>query len=73
MIISARAGYPESLDVVKKEFTKGFVTKDEYAGTLRAYHERQTEMKSDMRDDAAAFREANPTISKGMFMYKIIQ
>ena len=53
MIISARAGYHESLDVVKKGFTKGFVTKDEYESTLREYHERQTEMKSDAREAAA--------------------
>ena len=29
------------------------VTKDEYANTLRAYHERQKEMKSDARDKAS--------------------
>ena len=33
------------------------VTKDEYAKTLRAYHERQQEMKSDERDKAAAYHE----------------
>ena len=53
MIIAARAGYHESLDEIKEGFTKGFVTKDEYASTLRAFHERQTEMKSEARDKAA--------------------
>ena len=73
-IIAAKSGYTPSLDRVKKGFMDGDVTKDEYESTLRAYHERQTEMKSDMRDDAAAFREhlrddaaafrseANPTL-----------
>ena len=53
MIIAARAGCNKSLDIVKKGFNNGLVTKDEYAGTLRAYHECQTEMKSELRDAAA--------------------
>ena len=57
MIIAARAGDPPSLDKVKKGFTEGHVTKDEYESTLRAYHERQTEMKSDMRELYIAYRE----------------
>ena len=32
----------------------GFVTKDEYANTLRAYQRRHDEMKSDQRDKVAA-------------------
>jgi hypothetical protein len=54
MIIAARAGFTQSLDQVKKVFRNGDVTKDEYASTLRAYHERQSEMKSEARDIAAA-------------------
>ena len=34
----------------------GDVTKDEYAGILRAYHESQTEMKSETRDATADFQ-----------------
>ena len=56
-IISARAGDNESLDKVKQGFRSGYVTKDEFESTLRAYHEIQTEMKSDMRADSIAFRE----------------
>ena len=56
-IISAWVGDNESLDKVKQGFRSGFVTKDEYAGTLRAYHESQTEMKSEARDKAAAVAE----------------
>ena len=53
-IIAAKAGTKESLAYVEMGFKNGFVTKDEYASTLRAYHERHTEMKSDERDKAAA-------------------
>ena len=51
-ILAASAGHPESLAVVKEGFMKGHVTKDEYKSTLRAYHECQTEMKSEARDAA---------------------
>ena len=56
--ISARAGDKESLDPVKRGFMAGIVTKDEYANTLRVYHERQKEMKSDAREQAALARES---------------
>ena len=52
-ILAARAGHEGSLNVVKKGFMKGWVTKDNYASTLRAYQNRTDEMKSDMRDIAA--------------------
>ena len=52
-ILAARAGYPKSLDVVKDGFMDGLVTKHGYEIILRAYHERQTEMKSEARDLAA--------------------
>ena len=55
-ILAAKAGDKLSLDAVKEEFMDGIVTKDEYANTLRAYHERQLEMKSDTRDKALASR-----------------
>ena len=51
--IAARAGHEDSLDAVKKGFQYGLVTKDEYASTLRAHHERQKETKSEERDEAA--------------------
>ena len=57
-VIAARAGYPPSLDNVKIGFRNGHVTKDEYESTLRAYHERQTEMKSEARDEAFKARHA---------------
>ena len=51
--VAARAGYKESLDAIKQMFMNELVTKDEYAHILRAYHERQKEMKSDAREKAA--------------------
>ena len=52
-ISAARAGHEKSLEGVKHGFKVGLVTKDEYETTLRAYHERQKEMKSDARDEVA--------------------
>ena len=46
-ILAARAGYEASLGIVKGGFKEGMVTKDEFANTLRAYHDRQKEMKSE--------------------------
>ena len=48
-MLAAKSGYND----FKKGFTNGFVTKDEYESTLRAYHECQTEVKSEARDKAA--------------------
>jgi len=52
-MISARAGHDESIDQVKQGFVDGYVTKEEYANTLRAY---QNEMKSDARDAAVELK-----------------
>ena len=54
-IISAKAGLEIALGAVKKGYMSGLgcVTKDEYESTLRAYHERQKEMKSGQREEAA--------------------
>ena len=53
-IIAARAGHEGSLGNVRTGFMDGWVTKDEYANTLRAYQKIQDEMKSDERDKAAS-------------------
>ena len=53
-ILAANAGFKKSLDMVKKGFVRGIVTKDEYANTLRAYQSRHDETKSVMRDKAEA-------------------
>ena len=54
-ILAARVGYGVALDNVKKGFMNGFVTKDDYANTLRAYQKRQDDIKSDARDKAKEF------------------
>jgi len=49
LMISARAGSDDSLYCVKDGYKGGYVTKKEYASTLRAHKESQDEMKSDQR------------------------
>ena len=51
-ILAAKAGWKNSLDQDKIGFMEGYVNKDEYANTLRAYQDIQDEMKSDTRDEA---------------------
>ena len=55
-IIAARAGSKRSLDAVKKGYVHGYVTKEEYANTLRAYQKIQDEMTCDARDNALTAR-----------------
>ena len=55
-MLSARAGDDDSLNAVKQGFMARYVTKDEYADTLREYQKSQDEMKSDIRDKALAAR-----------------
>ena len=57
LLISARAGDTSSLNMVKRGFMHGHVTKEEYANALREYQKSQDEMKSDARDKAQAFYE----------------
>ena len=52
MIMAAKAGDKLSLHSIKEYFMHGFVTKDEYASTLRAHQKSLDEMKSEMRDKA---------------------
>ncbi|KAL7524588.1 hypothetical protein ACHAWF_001007, partial [Thalassiosira exigua] len=55
--IAARAGMEPSLDPIKKGFSLGYVTKDEYATILRAYQESKEEMDSDARKTAARLED----------------
>ena len=52
-ILAAKAGEEGSLDMIKVGFRSGYVMKDEYENTLRAYQKSQDEMKSEARDKAA--------------------
>jgi len=49
-IISAMAGHDMSLDMIKKGYTTGDVTKEDFARALRAHKEAVDEMKSAERD-----------------------
>ena len=53
--LAASAGYKPSLDFLKEGFMKGFITKEEYANTLREYQKSREEMKSDARDKALTY------------------
>ena len=46
--------FKHSFDAVKGGYKNGYVTKEEYANTLRSYQKSQEEMKSNARDKALA-------------------
>ena len=48
-MIAAKAGFDASLKAVADGYKRGHVTKDEYAGVLRAHKDSQDEMKSEQR------------------------
>ena len=48
-MISARAGFSISLKQIGKGYKAGYITKDEYTSTLRAYQSSLEEMKSEQR------------------------
>ena len=54
MILAARAGGEASLAYVKRGYRDGYVTKDEFADTLRAYQKVRDEIMSDERVNALA-------------------
>ena len=52
-MISAGAGWDESLKAVRQGYMDGHATKDDFEKALRAHKEAKDEMKSDQRDAAA--------------------
>jgi len=56
-MIAAKDGYLESLEDIKVLYSNGYATKDDYAKALRLYQAYLSEIKSDQRDEAAAFGE----------------
>lgn len=52
-LIAAKSGYDLALGRLKDGYTKGHITKDEYAEAMRAYKESVDEMNSDERIEAA--------------------
>lgn len=57
LAISARAGFKNSLDVIKAYYLNGFLPKEEFEKVLRAYQASKDEVKSDTRDVAMRARE----------------
>ena len=56
-MISIEGGFSDPLTKIKELYTKGHVTKDDYARALRARQSYLDEIRSDQRDRAAAFTE----------------
>ena len=53
-MIAVESGYHDSLTTIKKQYTFGLATNDDYEKALQAYQSYLSEIKSDDRDIAAA-------------------
>ena len=51
-ILAAKAGYDDAMYQVKRGFMNGYVTKEDFEKTLRAYQKSLDEVKSEQRDKA---------------------
>ena len=49
-MVAARCGYDNALEAVGDGYKTGYVTKDEYASTLRAHKQSTEEMKNEQRE-----------------------
>ena len=58
-MIAVRSGDNVSLKTIQQLYSKGYVTKDDFAKALKAYQAYLDEVKSDDRDKAAAFSDDN--------------
>ena len=56
-MIAIEGGCNDSLNMIRFMVTKGRATKDDYSKALRGYQSYLDEVKSDQRDEAAAFRD----------------
>ena len=45
----------DSLEEIRNGYMNGYVTKDDFEKALRAHKEAKDEMKSDQREEAAAY------------------
>ena len=52
LLISAKMGDKDSLELIKKIFMAGLATKEQYTEALRGYQDAVEEMKSPERDEA---------------------
>jgi len=56
-MIAVSDGDSDSLEIIKRYSLNGYATKDDHANALRDYQAYVDEIKSEQRDEAAAFRE----------------
>ena len=56
-MITVRNGVSNSLKNIKLMYKNGDATKDDYAKALRSYQAYVDEIKSEQRDEAAAFKD----------------
>ena len=56
--IAANMGHDESLEVLKKNYATGFVTKEEFAAALRAHKAAIDATKSPLREEGKAAQRA---------------
>ena len=56
-MIAARGGESKSLEAIQELFMNGHATKDDYAKALSSYQAYLDVIKSDQRDEAAAYRD----------------
>lgn len=56
-MIAVRGGNRESLENIKSMYKREHIAKDDYAKALRSYQAYVDEVKSDQRDEAAAFKD----------------
>ena len=56
-LIATGSGHKKSLGLIQQMYKDGYVSKDDYTKALRAYQAYLSEIKSEQRDEAAAFDE----------------
>ena len=56
-MIAVKGGTAKSLSNIKNIYSRGHATKEEYTKALHSYQAYLEEIKSNQRDEAAAFRE----------------
>ena len=56
LLISAKMGHIESLEVIKRMFMKSIATKEQYTHALKGYQDSVEEMNSHDRDEVKRFR-----------------
>ena len=56
-MIAVRSGYANSLNMIKRLYSSGHATKEDYSKALQSYQTYLNEIKSKQRDKAAAYRK----------------